>query len=337
MSFARDDSGTMSVFSIFMFLALVTVSAIGIDLMYNELRRVKLQDTLDRAVLAAANLDQELPAAEVVADYFAKAGLEGDLLSTSVDEGDTYRTVSATALRRSEPILSHLLGVEELSAGASGTAEERVNKVEVSLVLDISGSMANNSKLANLKVAANQFIDTLITPENADRVSINLIPYSEHVNAGPELLRAVNTNSVHSFSHCVEFATAEYGSVPIDTTLAHEQAQHYQWNYYGYSNVQNPICPDEVYERITPFSQNATTLKAQINQLQPRAGTSIFLGMKWAAAMLDPSFNTVTTQLVSSGNVETVFSDRPVAYSDGETTKIVVLMTDGKNDFSNRV
>ena len=77
------------------------------------------------------------------------------LTGTTVQEGINYRQVSATASTQTETMFIKLMGHDTLNAPAAGTAEERIAKVEISLVLDISGSMEDNNKLANLRNAAN--------------------------------------------------------------------------------------------------------------------------------------------------------------------------------------
>ena len=52
------------------------------------------------------------------------------------------------------------MGITELEAPATSTAEERVSNVEISLVLDISSSMLSNRRFTNLKPAARTFVDT---------------------------------------------------------------------------------------------------------------------------------------------------------------------------------
>ena len=95
--FARDEDGAMLVFGVYVFLIILMVAGIGIDLMRFERDRSMLQATLDRAVLAAADLDQPMDPETAVQDYFAKSGLAEYLASVTVDEGMGYRVVSATA------------------------------------------------------------------------------------------------------------------------------------------------------------------------------------------------------------------------------------------------
>ena len=96
-AFKEEENGSLVIFAVFMVLMILTMAGIGIDLMRSERDRTVLQHTLDRAVLAAADLDQEQAPAKVVNDYFAAAGLEDFLSSVSVDQGLNYKTIGAQA------------------------------------------------------------------------------------------------------------------------------------------------------------------------------------------------------------------------------------------------
>lgn len=339
--FAGDQSGSMSIFAVFMFMIILIMGGLGIDMMRTELKRMKLQATLDRALLAAANLDQTLDPETVVRDYFAKSGVDGDITDVQVFPSVTSRRVTGTAEVEMRSLFLQALGRDSFQANVASVAAERVNDVEISLVLDISGSMSED-KMTDLQDAAALFVSDMLTADTRDRVSISLVPYSEHVNAGPLLMDQLDTTRLHDYSHCIEFPDSAFEDSALDTDIRYEQAQHYQWNYYGtYDDVRIPVCPMETYERITPLSQNATDLTTQIRSFEARAGTSIFLGMKWGVALLHPDFRPITAELVAENAVDGVFAARPADFTpegeDATTDKMVVLMTDGMNDYSNRI
>ncbi|WP_299923789.1 pilus assembly protein TadG-related protein [uncultured Pelagimonas sp.] len=318
-------------------LVMMVFGGIGVDMIHTELKRTKVQNALDRAVLAAADLENTMDPTFTVNDYMRAMGMEDALGGVTVSDSLTERTVTANASIRMPSNFLSLVGVDTLQAAGLAEASESRNKVEISLVLDVSGSMANNNKLTNLKTAANEFFDTVLTGANQDRVSISLVPYSEHVNAGPAITQNLNVNWDHSYSHCLELPDSVFSSTALNSAITYDQVQHYNWNYYGNNDLNAPVCPEHSYERITPFSQDAAALKAQINALQPRAGTAIFAGMKWGTALLDPSSQGLNSNLIATGNADPAFAGRPSAYGDGETIKTVVLMTDGQHDFSNRI
>lgn len=340
--FQRDESGVATLFGLFMIMMMVLVGGIGVDLMHTEMERVRLQQTLDRAVLAAADRDQTLAPEAVVQDYFDKAGMRDYLTSVTVNQGLNFRSVTARASTTTPTQFMHLMGVSELSAPGVSQAEERVSNVEVSLVLDISGSMAWNNKMANLRTAAKEFVNSLINEDTADLISVSLVPYSEHVNVGAPLYNELRNrgmvNHRHPYSTCLEIPDAEFASPMLNTSIVYDQMQHFQWNFDGYDNeIDDTVCPHESYESILPISQSVSALESSINQLQPRAGTSIFLGVKWAAALLDPSTRPIVTSLINGGAVDGAFNGRPVAYDDEDTLKTIVVMTDGKNSSSSRI
>ena len=329
--FVRDESGTMTMFAIMMLMMMLLVGGIGVDLMRNEMERTRVQATVDRAVLAAADLDQTLDPEAVVNDYFAKAGMSQYLTSVTVDQGLNYRTVTVQARTTTPTQFMRLMGVDELAVPARGQAQEKVANVEISMVLDISGSMGRNSKMANLQDAAKTFVDTVIRDETENLISLSLIPYTAQVNAGFPIYDELQTDHKHDFSYCIDFEIEDFNSTTLDFGKTYDQMQHFEASS-GYSYpIDNPGCPEQDFEEILPYTQDADLLKGRIDQYRARANTSIHLGMKWGVALLDPSFKPITQALSLDNRVEANFANRPAAYNDPETLKTIILMTDGEN------
>ncbi len=336
--FGKDESGVMTIFAVMMFLMMLLVGGIGVDLMHSEMERTKLQATVDRAVLAAADLDQTLDPSAVVNDYFAKANMSSYLQNVSVQQGINFRTVTATASTDTKTQFMHLMGVDTITSPAVGTAEERIPKVEVSLVLDISGSMRWNSKLQNMKTASKKFLSILLRPETAGQVSVSVIPYAEHVNIGPDIFKALpKVDAKHNYSHCAEFPDASFSTTTFDTDHLYAQMQHFQWYEDSENKVNNPSCPQRKYERVHAISDDLTYMNWMIDRFQARTQTSIFLGMKWATSLLDPSFQPVNQDIKRTGDYGTDFTARPAPYTDNDTLKTIVVMTDGQNTQSYRL
>ena len=335
--FATSEEGTMTYLALYFVLIMALVGGIGVDLMRNEMERTALQHTVDRAVLAAADLDQNLDPTAVVNDYFEKAGMTEFLSSVTVNEGLNFRTVTAEAETSSDTQFMKFVGVDTLPVPAIGSAEERISNVEISLIIDISGSMGWNSKMSRLKTAAKEFVDTVIKDESDKKISISLVPYTAQVNAGPDIFYRYQTTDLHNYSHCIDFEQADFDLTGLSFTKVYEQMQHFDegWNY---SNpISNPGCPQQTFERIMPFEDTKSTLKNRIDQYQARANTSIHLGMKWGVAMLDPDFRNVNVWLANNNKIENTFRVRPVDYDDDETLKTIVLMTDGQNVNTTRI
>ena len=333
--FASEEDGVMTYFSFYLLFMMLLIGGIGVDLMQNEMTRTKLQATVDRAVLAAADLDQDLEPQAVVNDYFNKAGLSDFLSTVSVDDGLNYRIVQAQASMTSKTRFMKFMGVNELPVPAVGTAEERMANVEISMVLDISGSMGNNSKMENMQDAAGIFVDTVLQEENENLISINLVPYTAQVNAGETIFDMIATAD-HPYSYCIDFEEADFDVSTLDFDLSYDHMQHFEagwwWNgSHAEDAINNPGCPKRDYEEIVAYSQDPIALKNTINQYNARANTSIHIGMKWGVAMLDPSFRPITQELNLNLEADPNFASRPADYSDSETLKTVILMTDGQN------
>jgi Flp pilus assembly protein TadG len=350
--FGRDEDGSMIIFSLFMFMIMLILGGMAVDFMRFESRRAQLQGVADRAALAGANLNHDDDPKEVVIDYITKAGMAEFLNVDPIIQNDTnYRSVEVTTNMELSTFFLKLVGIDEMEASSTSTAVEGVGEVEISLVVDISGSMRNptydedgNStgftKIEKLREAASAFVDSVLDPLYEDKISISLVPYSQQVNAGPTLFGRLNTIHQHDFSHCIEFPDSAFLTTAIDTATVFEQGQHVQFNseYDDYGNripeLSMPVCPNATFERITHITQDATALKTQIESLEPRAGTSIFFGLKWGLALLDDTM----APIVATG-LDTAFTGRPVAFgtdtNPSSTSKVVVLMTDGENQWSN--
>ncbi|MBS8228882.1 TadE/TadG family type IV pilus assembly protein [Vannielia litorea] len=331
--FAEENEGSLIVFSLFLLACMMLAVGIAVDVMRYEMTRTRLQNTLDRAVLAAADMDQTLEPSAVVADYFERAGLGSFNVDVTVDEGLNYRNVKASTEAEIKTLLLSMVGIPTFTAPATGTAEERVSNVEISLVLDISGSMGSNNKIQNLRVAAKDFVDSVVVDDAEGQISLSLVPYTAQVNAGPNIFNQLRKSSYgrHSYSHCIDFDYDDFSTSTISMTKYYRQMQHFEWSSQNYRPIRNPGCPMQDFERIVPLSKDTSELKGTIDDYRARANTAIHIGMKWGTALLDPSMRTVVNNLRAAGVVDDAFIDRPADYDDDETLKVVVLMTDGEN------
>ena len=182
--FAREEQGNVTIYSVYTVLLVLLVMGASVDLMRQKASRARLQTTLDRAVLAAADLDQAQAPQQVVNDYLAKAGLDSFVKGVDVQMGLNERTVSADASSGLGTLFLRMLGRDTLPTYALATAEERIANVEISLVLDISGSMRYDSRMDNLKPAAKGFVQKVMSGGAESVTTLNLIPFAGQVNPG---------------------------------------------------------------------------------------------------------------------------------------------------------
>jgi len=352
--FRRNEDGTLIIFGLILFVLMVMLGGFAVDLMRYENTRTNLQNTLDRSVLAAASLTQKRDAEGVVRDYMLKAGLKDQLSSVTVTQALNSRTVTAKGVADTHPIFLHMLGIDRFDAKGNSQAQQSITNVEIVLALDVSGSMSRNNKIANLKIAATEFVDTVLASDPDHHISIAIVPYNAQVNAGADMASVFTVNNPNGVQdvNCFEPTRASFGtSLPISRTDPLSMTAYADY-YYGtdLSNAYvNPTgvngvpkydqvsCKQNTFNTIKLPSTDAATIKANINALQAQGNTSITLGMKWGATMLDPSMRSAYAGLITAGKMSAGQPGRPFAYDDPQAMKFVILMTDGEHVEHNRV
>ena len=358
--FAKEEDGAMFILALFLFATLLIFSGLSIDLMRYELQRTRLQSTLDRALLAAAHPDQENDRKGVVLDYFNRAGLsnivEEDDITVIVGPDGTIVSADAS-MKVGTPFLSWS-GVDYLSAPASGGAAKINQLTEVSLVVDVSGSMGNNSttgqtKIYELRKAALEFSNLLLCNPNDPTTSTNctidkrktsltLVPYSTQVNVGQTILSKFDRRDAQTDAYCVTFRDEDFRDVRVKPhpdmilepdKLIRQAAKFYRYGGSYRSNNSDAYlsCHTDSWREVVAFQHSPSVMKTKINSLGAEGDTAIDIGMKWGAALLHHETQPVITDLIGDGIVHTDFAKRP--YDPGKTasSKFLVLMTDGQN------
>ncbi|MBL4916027.1 TadE/TadG family type IV pilus assembly protein [Szabonella alba] len=353
--FSRDEDGVLLIFTMFLFLLMCMMGGVAVDLMRFEQQRTKMQQTLDRSVLAAASMTQRLDAEDVVNDYFTKAGMEQYLDEVEAPEGLNFRQVRARASADVPTFLMHLVGIDNLQAVAGSEAEQRITNVEVSMVLDVSRSMvlypnqsSNPQKFQNLKDAATEFVETVLENDIEDRISISLVPYNGQVNLGPDLMDQYTVSHQHNYpnSHCLDLPQWTYNSHHIPTNTAFPQAGFFdsftattrdnRWRSspsftQGNGNFLNVWCQPIAANIIRPLQNDVGQLTGYINNLVAVGATSIDLGLKWGLNLLSPNSRQMVTNLRNRNIVPDEFDGRPLDFSAEDAMKVIVLMTDGEH------
>ncbi|MCD9148631.1 TadE/TadG family type IV pilus assembly protein [Pseudophaeobacter flagellatus] len=321
------------------FLMMLGIGGIGVDLMRMERDRTHLQATLDRAVLAAADLDQQQDATLVVQDYLSKAGL-GELYAAEnivTEEVLGYKRVSAKIESTFEAHLLRFSNGGDMPIYAASAAEESIGSVEISLVLDISGSMRSNNRLNNLKLAAHSFIDQITQGTRSEALSVSIIPYATQVNAGEALLSNFNADfdglsaAQWNYSHCVNFVKDQFAKTTLSQTEDMERTAHFDPFTYSEPGIASPVCPTRDGSEILPLTNDPAILHDYIDRLQAGGNTSIDIGVKWGSALLDPSTRPVVNAMIETGDINANFAGRPADYNNGDNLKIIIVMSDGQN------
>ncbi|MFW2588993.1 pilus assembly protein TadG-related protein [Sagittula sp. SSi028] len=328
--FWAQQDGAMSYVALIGSLIMVIFGGIGIDMMHAELKRTKVQNTLDRAVLAAANLENSRDPNLVVEDYFRAMNMSDHLTGVDVDNGLGSKRVSADGHGQISSDFLSLIGVSELDVYGAATAENAVAPTEISLVLDVSGSMAG-AKLQQLKDAAKEFVDTVLGDGGDDsRITVSIVPYNATVNIGPELAERFALDLDHTFSTCATFADSAFDTTVLSPDTPLEQIAHFDPINTGAAFVDTPWCSEGTTSNVIAHSADPDELKAFIDSLEAQGNTAIDLGMKWGTALLDPSTQDAVADMAAEGVAAGSAANRPASY-EAAAQKFVVVMTDGQN------
>lgn len=342
--FRQDESGSLVIFGVMMLLIMFWAAGLAVDAVRVETTRTQLQNTMDRAVLAAADLSSTQDAKSVVEDYFKRADLSNYLDADTIaveqtEAGDdlSFRRVTAVAKADVNTLFMKMVGVDTITAGAGSTAEEGITDLEISLVLDVSGSMGwssstGNSKIYELREAAKDFAFYMQCNPNAERgtgadcsvqdgkVSISVVPYSEQVTVGATLLEQFNKPELTAVdisdepkdescapdcvATCVTFDAADFGTAGIMARNATEP--FWQLKRTGYFDARsrasdttptNRTCRADDWREIRPFVEDHNVTIGHIDKLSAGGNTSIDIGMKWGTALLSPQLRPVVADL----------------------------------------
>lgn len=306
--FASDVRGTFAPTFALATMAIMLSAGAAID--YSQLARAKsiMGTSLDAAVLAAGNeylekAPNDAALRKVFEDYFY-ANLAGNaelMENATIDRFEFNRQTGQVNAEVGTPVqmaFMGLIGKPELPIKARTEASFSTTPVEVSMVLDVTGSMGSDGKMDALKLAAKDAIDILL-PDGASSssVRVGLVPYAAGVNGGNYARQATGTNRT-----C---ATERRNFVATD--------RYYTADPLGADPHAN--CPSA---RVRPLTSDAKRLKQDINAFHPSGFTAGHLGIGWSYYMLSQNWQ----RLWPNGS-------KPDNYGTS-TKKIAILMTDGE-------
>ena len=269
-AFTRDETGSIGIFMIFMFVLMFMFGGIAVDVMRFETRRVALQQTMDRAALAAASLTQTGDGRAIAREWFDKTDIAGGLDMVDYTE-PTITAVNDAGLRRvtiNSEIRSYnyFIGkfyndgtrdITYLQGPALSEAAQGVSDIEVMLVLDITGSMGDpavagesKKKIQALREAATEFVNIVKGNDSKNGISIGVVPYAAQVNVPVELRQQFNENKVSVWDgvanagvpdiNCLEFPTSSFSSTGFSLSTSINMAAVADSNSDSLPVVTNP-------------------------------------------------------------------------------------------------
>lgn len=321
--FVRDTRANIAI--VFALSLSSLAAAVGGGMDYSRAASIgtELQAALDSGVLAAASLTQNRDPETVVRAYVEAAiGDHPDMIETLTLDVTSQinfnsREVNARASASMPTTLLGIVGINHLVVRREARAIEQVRDIEISLVLDISGSMGG-SKISALRSAAEEFVDVVLA-SNPERTSISVIPYNGGVRLPAHINEQIidrNSRSARERAGCPELG-ADW---PISIALPDEGLEWLEWQGEEQrDNISSSFCPEE-NEASVFLRSDRSMLVSLIRRLDAGGSTGLDVATTWGARALDP---------VWRGRLGGSFSDRPADYDDEDTIKVLVVMTDG--------
>lgn len=328
--FARARRGAAAVQFAFVAVPLAVTVFGAIDVSRASSEKVRLQDALDAAALAAARSNATTDAAvQAVGEQVLAADLAGtDATLTAASFRLEGSKVVATAQASIAPVIAGLWLDGDMMLGAETEVTRAANNVEVALALDVTGSMSG-SRIADLKAAARELVDLVVQDQQAPYYTkMALAPYSAAVNVGgyATSVRGSYASGTCTAPGCASyrFANASGGTrtFPI-TSCVSERAGAEAYTDAApaaaplgrnYAGSNNPC----LASAIMPLSTDRAALKARIDGLSAVGSTAGHIGLAWGWYLVSPNFASLWPA-----------DSRPAAYGADRLLKVVVLMTDG--------
>jgi hypothetical protein len=338
--FYRDTRGTIAMMygcSIF-FLCGIVGLAVDASRAYGIASRT--QSILDTASLAAARMLDAPGSTDDDVHTKAAAFITGHLAQHK-DITARFENLRIVPLRGSQTvsvaidvvvptIFAGLLGFSEFRFQRDSIVIYKLRGIELSMVLDITGSMCSDwgtpagsvclaePKLQALRASAKTIVKKLldVSPGEINTNRVALAPFSASVNVGSFQSQVASGPSFAKDDCVIERPGA--ASTTDDPISASTRANVISTPGFGMPNAPSgaryscPVSP------ILPLTNDAAKLNTEIDGLRPWGGTAGHIGMAWGWNLVSPNF----------GNIFTGVST-PAAYTDISVIKSVLLMTDG--------
>ena len=259
-NFAKDDRGNIAIMTGAMLIGITLFTGGSIDLYNFETNRKRVQDVVDRCTLSATRLDHNLANSSGAAGkqeikdmiYACAASQNVDLPAEPItvfqinnDKANGYREVRVKTQMSVPTTFLKLANIDDFNLNVDTAAAERDTTVEISVVLDMSGSMSSwtnenlkERRVDEMKRAANTFVNTLLVRPNPqdqadaqERTSISIVPYSNSVSLGRGMFDIVrNNNRDHNRSSCIYFRDQDFSSGSVPNFRQRQHVPHFALN-----------------------------------------------------------------------------------------------------------
>ncbi len=181
-AFANARQGNIAMIYALTLIPIIAATGSAIDLSRGMVVKMRLGESLDAAALAVGGtLGLTQAQMQAKAQQYFNANYPstdiGQVSNLSVTMSGQVVTVTATATVQTS--FMGLFGINSLTVNSTAEVTKDSHGLEVALVLDNTGSMAQSGKLAALKTAASTMIDTIWAGQNNPAYARgSIVPFS---------------------------------------------------------------------------------------------------------------------------------------------------------------
>lgn len=327
-------------------LALGVGFSVNIAQIYNA--KSSLQGVVDAAVTSTARdlttgVIKEADANKSVQAFLDANSMAGILQANQVvlDKLTVDRTANTVTADAHADVALYfpLFSIGDMQrVGASTTALYSDKTIEVSMMLDVTGSMAGQ-KIKDLKAAASNAVDAFLAGQDMSkpRVRVAIVPYANSVNAGTLAASSVfvetkssqrkqapandDPQAVSSSARPDNCATERKGANQYTDAGPDVGMVNRDYLLSSFAlNTGTAACPAAA---LMPLTADANALKSVIKNFAASGGTAGHIGVQWAWYMLSENWGSVMKA-----------SQRPAKMDPKKVAKFAILMTDGEFNLS---
>lgn len=332
-----------------------------------------LQKSLDSAGLAAGHAldvdNMEVDAREFFEANIASVDNVASGANMNITVSDDNETITLTADATVSATFMSIFGFGDITVSASTEITRETRGMELVLVMDNTGSMRHDDKIDTMKEAATNLVDAVYGDEETNtNLWVGVVPYITQVNVGNTHDTWLSTDGQTlvdtgfpdtEWMGCI--AARDDGLDETDTPPTDEPFEPYHWqdtDYEGWhyengtgwvfgqtdnnwfdetdsntitileeNNRTDAIGPNRgCGEQITPLVAEKTKVTDAIDDMAPWSfgGTATPMGLVWGWRVLSPRWR----GLWAGSEPEL-----PVDYGTPFMDKVIVVLTDGKNEF----
>lgn len=351
--FVGERKGNVAVIFALSAIPILTFVGAAIDYTRATNARSSMQAALDSTALM---LSKDLSAGTINSSQVSsKATSYFNALYTNKDAQGVSITATYTPASGSTPAsikldgtgnivtdFMRVAGYNNMNFGTSSTTNWGNVRMRVALVLDVTGSMADDGKMDALKPAAKALIDQLSAlATTAGDIYISIVPFSKDVNMGSSYKNAswidwTDWDAANGTSTCTSYSYWGGCNKRSWTPASHDnwtgcftdRTQNYDTTNTAPSAGNTPtLFPADQYSycdnsgakiaTIMPLSYDWTALKNKIDSMVPTGNTNQSIGLAWGWMTLTQSdpFN------APAKDANYVYKDALVILSDGMNTQ----------------